>query len=167
MWVRFLGVVVTDSWRPLVEAHQLTFTLPPTPVAVPVARCRVREAIAAWPAVLAMPDAVDTVELVVSELVTNAVRYAGHQPIGVRAQLSGGVVRVEVSDASRAAPKPALPDKDSEGGRGLFLVGVLADRFGTTPTDSGKCCWAEIDAAVPPSAGAVSASVPPTQRSCM
>ncbi|RAJ54474.1 anti-sigma regulatory factor (Ser/Thr protein kinase) [Streptomyces sp. KhCrAH-43] len=148
------------------EAQQLTFTLPPTPVAVPVARRRVREAIAAWPAVLATPDAVDTVELVVSELVTNAVRYAGHQPIGVRAQLSGGVVRVEVSDASRTVPKPTLPDKDSEGGRGLFLVGVLADRFGTAPTDSGKCCWAEIDAAVPPPTGAVFASVPPTQRSC-
>ncbi len=148
------------------EAHQLTFTLPPTPVAVPVARRRVREAIAAWPAVLAIPEVAHTVELVVSELVTNAVRHAGHQSIGVRAQPSGGVVRVEVSDASRDAPKPALPDEDSEGGRGLFLIGVLADRFGTTTTDSGKCCWAEIDASVPPSAGAVSASAPPTQRSC-
>ncbi|XEC32282.1 ATP-binding protein [Streptomyces fradiae] len=148
------------------EAHQLTLTLPPTPVAVPTARRRMREAITAWPAVPTASEAVHTAELVVSELVTNAVRYAGHQPISVVAQLSDAVLRVEVSDVSRTLPKPALPSEDSEGGRGLFLVGVLADRFGTTPTDSGKCCWAEIDLAAPPPAGTAAALSLPTQRSC-
>ncbi|APU41207.1 MULTISPECIES: ATP-binding protein [unclassified Streptomyces] len=148
------------------EAHQLTFTLSPTPIAVPTARRQMRDAIAAWPTVPATSEAVHTAELVVSELVTNAVRYAGHQPISVVAQLSDAVLRVEVSDASRALPKPALPDEDSEGGRGLFLVGVLADRFGTAPTESGKCCWAEIDMAAPPPAGAAATLLLPTQRSC-
>ncbi|MEU2429684.1 ATP-binding protein [Streptomyces sp. NPDC007861] len=147
-------------------AHQLTFTLPPTPVAVPTARRQVREAIAAWPAVTAASEAIQTVELVVSELVTNAVRYAGHQPISIVVQFCAAALRVEVSDGSRTLPKPALPDEDSEGGRGLFLVGVLADRFGTAPTDSGKCCWAEIDMAAPPPAGAAAALSLPTQRSC-
>ncbi|MFF9339708.1 ATP-binding protein [Streptomyces sp. NPDC014773] len=148
------------------EAHQLTFSLPPTPVAVPTARRQMRDAITAWPAVTATSEAVHTAELVVSELVTNAVRYAGHQPISVVARLSGAVLRVEVSDASRTLPKPALPDDDSEGGRGLFLVGVLADRFGAAPTASGKCSWAEIDMAAPPPAGAAAALPLPTQRSC-
>ncbi|MFF8262030.1 ATP-binding protein [Streptomyces virginiae] len=148
------------------EAHQLTFSLPPTPVAVPTARRQVREAIAAWPAVLAMSEAVHTAELVVSELVTNAVRYAGHQSISVVAQLSDAVLRVEVRDASPALPTLTLPDEDREGGRGLFLVGVLADRFGTAPTESGKCSWAEIDMAAPPPVGATAALPLPTQRSC-
>ncbi|MFF9013569.1 ATP-binding protein [Streptomyces sp. NPDC014870] len=132
---------------------------------MPTARHQVREAIAAWPAVTAA-EAIQTAELVVSELVTNAVRYAGHQPISVVAQLSDTVLRVEVSDASRTLPKPALPDEDSEGGRGLFLVGVLADRFGTVPTDSGKCCWAEIDVVGAPATRADAALSVPTQRSC-
>ncbi|WP_442817715.1 ATP-binding protein [Streptomyces sp. NBC_01591] len=133
---------------------------------MPTARRQMREAIAAWPAVPATSEAVHTAELVVSELVTNAVRYAGHQPISVVAQLSDAVLRVEVSDASRTLPKPALPDEDGEGGRGLFLVGVLADRFGTASTESGKCCWAEIDMAAPPPAGATAALSLPMQRSC-
>ncbi|WP_327375423.1 ATP-binding protein [Streptomyces sp. NBC_01216] len=148
------------------EAHQLTFTLPPTPIAVPTARRQVREAIAAWPTLPATSEAVHTAELVVSELVTNAVRYAGHRPISVVAQLSDAVLRVEVSDASPALPTPTLPDQDSEGGRGLFLVGVLADRFGTAPTESGKCCWAEIDMSGSLPDGAISALSLPAQRSC-
>ncbi|MFF3843093.1 ATP-binding protein [Streptomyces sp. NPDC001930] len=148
------------------EAHQLTFSLPPSPVAVPVARRQLREVIAAWPEVPAGSDAVHTAELVVSELVTNAVRYAGHQPISVVARLSDAVLRVEVRDASVTLPTAVLPDEDSEGGRGLFLVGVLADRFGTESTDSGKCCWAEIDLASTSLTAAASALSVPTQRSC-
>jgi anti-sigma regulatory factor (Ser/Thr protein kinase) len=155
---------LSDFWRPLVEAHQLTFILPPTPVAVPTARRRAREAIAAWPAVTAAPEAVRTAELVVSELVTNAVRYADHRPISVVIQFYAAVLRVEVSDASPTLPKPALPGEDSEGGRGLFIVGVLADRFGAAATASGKCCWAEIDTAASPVAGAAALSLP-TPRS--
>ncbi|MEU8879567.1 ATP-binding protein [Streptomyces hydrogenans] len=147
------------------EAHQLTFTLLPTPVAVPTARRQVRQAIATWPAMPAAQEAVHTAELVVSELVTNAVSYAGHQPISVVAHFSDAVLRVEVSDGSRTPPKPALPDEDSEGGRGLFLIGVLADRFGTALTESGKCCWAEIDMAAPPQAEVAAALSLPTQRS--
>ncbi|MFE9256142.1 ATP-binding protein [Streptomyces sp. NPDC006879] len=148
------------------EAHQLTLTLPPTLAAVPTARRQMREAITACPTVTAASEAIQTAELVVSELVTNAVRYAGHQPISFVIQFCAAALRVEVSDASRTLPKPALPDEDSEGGRGLFLVGVLADRFGTTPTDSGKCCWAEIDLAAAPLTGAAAAMSLPTQRSC-
>ncbi|MFH8513690.1 ATP-binding protein [Streptomyces gelaticus] len=133
---------------------------------MPTARHQVREAIAAWPTVTAAPEAIQTAELVVSELVTNAVRYAGRQPISVVVQFCAATLRVEVSDASRTLPRPALPDEDSEGGRGLFLVGVLADRFGTAATESGKCCWAEIEMAAPPPVGAAAALSLPTQRSC-
>lgn len=148
------------------EAHWLTFSLPPSPAAVPVARRQMREAIAVWPAVPAVPDAAHTAELIVSELVTNAVRYAGRQPISVVAQLSDAVLRVEVRDASATLPTAALPAEDSEGGRGLFLIGVLADRFGTAPTDCGKCCWAEIDIAGASPASAASGLSVPAQRSC-
>ncbi|WP_459751822.1 ATP-binding protein [Streptomyces sennicomposti] len=92
-----------------------------------------------------------TAELLVSELVTNTVQYAGTGSVSLAVCLDEAVLRIEVCDTSPVLPQPALPDADSEGGRGLFLVAALADRYHAEPTKNGKRCWAEIDLTSKPS----------------
>ncbi len=85
--------------------------------------------------------------LLVSELVTNAIRY-GRPPIQLRAARKGQGIRVEVTDGERRAPSPAYGrdgDDVPEGGRGLLLVEGLADRWGWSPIGRGKLVWFELD----------------------
>ncbi|MEU2370322.1 ATP-binding protein [Streptomyces pseudogriseolus] len=126
------------------EAHQLALSLPSTPAAASEARHQAVDAIAGWDTELDA-EVVHTAELLVSELVTNAVQYAGTGSVSLTVCLDEAVLRVEVRDASPVLPQPALPAADSEGGRGLFLVAALADRYQAEPTKNGKRCWAEID----------------------
>lgn len=103
------------------------------------------------------PDApmAETVVLVVSELVTNAVVHTGCPavlrlclPMSDDAAQPGpaGPLRVEVADASRTAPAPrhAGADEDATNGRGLELVELLCERWGWYPDGSGKRVWCEI-----------------------
>jgi anti-sigma regulatory factor (Ser/Thr protein kinase) len=93
----------------------------------------------------------DAVELVVTELLTNALLH-GSGPIGVHAVNHGDCVRIEVSDsAAEDVPHRVTAGPGSETGRGLLLVSVLAARWGVQPSDRGKTVWAEIDAAQPTS----------------
>ena len=93
----------------------------------------------------------DAVELVVTELLTNALLH-GSGPISVLAQNHGDCVRVEVSDsAASEVPHRVTAGPASETGRGLLLVSVLAARWGVQPSERGKTVWAEIDAAQPAS----------------
>lgn len=82
-----------------------------------------------------------TTELVVSELVTNAIRYAGG-PIELRL-IRAGVLTCEVSDPSSTHPRMRRARSSDEGGRGLFLVAQLADRWGSRYTRTGKTIWTE------------------------
>jgi two-component sensor histidine kinase len=82
-----------------------------------------------------------TSELIVSELVTNAVRYAT-PPIRLRL-LRDARLTCEVTDASSTAPRLKHARITDEGGRGLFLVAQLAHRWGTRYTADGKVIWAE------------------------
>ncbi|MEH0470961.1 ATP-binding protein [Streptomyces sp. B21-097] len=132
------------------EAHQLALSLPATPAAVSEARHQAVDAIAGWDAGLGT-EVVHAAELLVSELVTNAVQYAGTGSVSLVVCLDKAVVRIEVCDTSPVLPQPALPDADSEGGRGLFLVATLADRYHAEPTETGKRCWAELDLTSKPS----------------
>ncbi|MET9446107.1 ATP-binding protein [Streptomyces cinerochromogenes] len=132
------------------EVHQLALSLPATPAAASEARHQVVDAIAGWDTELDA-EVVHTAELLVSELVTNAVQYAGTGSTLLTVCLDEAVLRIEVCDASPVLPQPALPAADSEGGRGLFLVAALADRYHTEPTKNGKRCWAEIDLTSKPS----------------
>jgi anti-sigma regulatory factor (Ser/Thr protein kinase) len=86
-------------------------------------------------------DERDVVELLVSELVTNAIRH-GRPPLTVRAEHTSGSVTVCVEDASNAIPVPVdNAPWDASGGRGLHLVEALADRWGVTPNGQGKRVW--------------------------
>ncbi|MEV5145430.1 ATP-binding protein [Streptomyces sp. NPDC052727] len=94
----------------------------------------------------------ETLILLVSELVTNAVVHTG-RPAVLRLCLPGpaaekcasATVRVEVTDRSSCAPVPRCAGDDATGGRGLALVDCLADRWGWSPEDAGKSIWCELD----------------------
>jgi hypothetical protein len=80
-------------------------------------------------------------ELVVSELVTNAIRY-GTGPIHLRLIKDRSLI-CEVSDGSNTAPHLRRARTFDEGGRGLLLVAQLTQRWGTRQTPRGKTIWAE------------------------
>ncbi|MEV7197025.1 SpoIIE family protein phosphatase [Streptomyces sp. NPDC093510] len=80
-------------------------------------------------------------ELVVSELVTNAVRYA-EGPIQVRL-IRDRTLLCEVADRGHTSPHLRHSGEDDEGGRGLFIVAQLVQRWGTRYTRSGKTIWTE------------------------
>jgi anti-sigma regulatory factor (Ser/Thr protein kinase) len=91
---------------------------------------------------VAPPATADTVELVVSELVTNAVLHGGSEVLLMIANL-GDRVRVEVSDSSPCLPQVVHTDLGAHG-RGLQLVDALATRWGSEPTVTGKMVWCEV-----------------------
>lgn len=88
----------------------------------------------------------DVTVLLVSELVTNAMRHGG-DPIRLIADTTASGLRVEVYDGNGDV-FPAIRDVrlDAPGGRGLRLVDALADRWGAVAAAAGKCVWFEIDA---------------------
>lgn len=84
----------------------------------------------------------DDLLLVVSELVTNAVRYGEGGPT-LTLHARGGCVRVEVSDRGPLLPTGADPSNE-ERGRGLHLIDALSTRWGIDAREPGKAIWAEI-----------------------
>lgn len=87
----------------------------------------------------------------VSELVTNAVRY-GDAPIKLAIHASADRVRVEVTDASPVLPQMSIASPDAISGRGIGLVDSIADSWGVRPLpDRGKVVWAEVDPGEPTS----------------
>ncbi|RMB86139.1 hypothetical protein CTZ28_10735 [Streptomyces shenzhenensis] len=88
------------------------------------------------------PEVGFATELILSELVTNAIRY-GSPPIHVRLLCDDGALTCEVSDGSSTSPHLRHAATTDEGGRGLFLVAQLTKRWGTRYTNSGKVIWAE------------------------
>ncbi|MFG2123071.1 SpoIIE family protein phosphatase [Streptomyces sp. NPDC048710] len=111
--------------------------VPSDPVAVSEVRASVTRQLAEWE----LDELSFTTELILSELVTNAIRY-GRGPIGVRL-LRDRTLICEVSDRSTTSPHLRYAATTDEGGRGLFLVAQLADRWGTRYTSNGKIIWAE------------------------
>ena len=89
------------------------------------------------------PDLVDAVELLVSELVTNAVIHASSAP-RLEVALLPDRVRVEVQDDDPALPARRVPDEDRPGGRGLLLLDGVASSWGAEPRGDGKVVWFEV-----------------------
>ncbi|MER7495240.1 SpoIIE family protein phosphatase [Streptomyces pharetrae] len=111
--------------------------VPPDPAAVAEVRSSVTRRLADW----GLEDLAFTTELILSELVTNAIRYGG-TPIRVRVLRDRSLI-CEVFDSSSTAPHLRYAAMTDEGGRGLFLVAQLAQRWGTRYLPSGKVIWAE------------------------
>ncbi|MER6448655.1 SpoIIE family protein phosphatase [Streptomyces venezuelae] len=103
---------------------------------------RVRNAGAAQLAAWGLEEISFTTELILSELITNAIRY-GSAPVRVRLLRDRSLV-CEVSDGSSTSPHLRYAATTDEGGRGLFLVAQYADRWGTRYTERGKVIWAEL-----------------------
>ncbi len=97
----------------------------------------------------ALPERVRAdVTLLVSELVTNAFRHSGQSKSGsirLRAEMTGRVVRIEVTDRG-GVRSPAIREADVDGGWGLRIVEEIADRWGSTRDPSGTLVWFEIEA---------------------
>jgi serine phosphatase RsbU (regulator of sigma subunit) len=107
------------------------------PAAVPAVRRDATARLTEW----GLDEAAFVTELVVSELVTNAIRY-GRPPIKLRL-IRDRTLICEVSDSSNTAPHLRRAHTFDEGGRGLLLVAQFTQRWGTRQTSTGKTIWAE------------------------
>ncbi|GHF27096.1 hypothetical protein GCM10010218_05030 [Streptomyces mashuensis] len=130
---------------------QDAFHFPALNASVAEARQRVRARLREW----GMDDvACDDAQLVVSELVTNAVRHTDSDKVSCQLRLSGAALRIEVADQGLAPtePRARCSAADEESGRGLLLVGALSRAWGVLPGDSGRgrVVWAELPCQEPP-----------------
>ncbi len=100
-----------------------------------------RAAVATFTERLGLQEIVDDLTLVVSEMVTNAVRYAA-PPVVIEMQADPDAVLVAVEDGSPERPRARAAGPDAEGGRGLMLVDLLAAEHGVRPGPPGKTVWA-------------------------
>lgn len=113
------------------------WNVPPDPAAVAGVRAAASDKLEEW----GLSELSFSTELVLSELVTNAVRY-GCEPIHLRL-IHDRVLICEVADGSSTSPHLRYAATTDEGGRGLFLVSQLTERWGTRYTPQGKVIWAE------------------------
>ncbi|MET9588701.1 SpoIIE family protein phosphatase [Streptomyces sp. NPDC006539] len=111
--------------------------IPAIPAAVPALRAEVLAKLADWN----LEETAFATELILSELATNAIRY-GTPPVHLRLLRDTSLV-VEVSDSSSTSPHLRYATAVDEGGRGIFIVAQLAERWGTRFTPTGKIVWAE------------------------
>ncbi|MGW5256165.1 SpoIIE family protein phosphatase [Streptomyces sp. NPDC004012] len=114
-----------------------TWDVPTDPAYVATARQNAVDRLAEW----GLEEAAFVTELVVSELVTNAIRYGG-SPIRLRLIRDRSLI-CEVFDGSSTSPHLRRAHAFDEGGRGLLLVAQLTQRWGSRQTDQGKTIWAE------------------------
>jgi CHASE3 domain sensor protein len=143
--------------RALSPDQVATWDIPADPAHVVRARNLAVDQLEAW----GLADAAFVTELVVSELVTNAIRY-GTPPIQLRL-IRDRTLICEVSDASSTAPHLRRARVFDEGGRGLLLVAQLTQGWGTRQTATGKTIWCE-QALSPDSAGLSFEAAPPEPR---
>ncbi|MGK5533744.1 SpoIIE family protein phosphatase [Streptomyces sp. URMC 129] len=111
--------------------------VPRDPAAVGPVRSQCVRRLHSW----GLTDLAPATELILSELITNAVRH-GAEPINVRL-IHDRTLICEVSDGSSVAPHLRQAGVTEEGGRGLFLVAQFADHWGTRYTHGGKIIWTE------------------------
>ncbi|MGX1885861.1 SpoIIE family protein phosphatase [Streptomyces sp. NPDC055287] len=129
--------LLVSRTRVLDSSRVADWDVPPDPSAVAEVRAAVTRKLAEWDLV----EEAFTTELILSELVTNAIRYAAG-PIRVRIIRDRSLI-CEVSDGSSTSPHLRQAANTDEGGRGLFLVAQFADRWGTRYTADGKVIWTE------------------------
>jgi serine phosphatase RsbU (regulator of sigma subunit)/anti-sigma regulatory factor (Ser/Thr protein kinase) len=130
--------VLIARLRKIPAENVVRWTLPAELTSARKARSLIRRPLRKW----GLTELQPAVELLVSELVTNAVRYAQGK-IGLRLILEGGLV-CEVLDDSAALPRLRHPDEEDERGRGLQVVSQVAQRWGARRSLAGKVVWCEL-----------------------
>ena len=140
-----LSITEPGAEAPAMQFEE-SFELPARSSAPKEARERVAEVLVTWK----LNEVLDTASLLVSELVTNAVRHA-RSSVRVTLTVEGGRIRTGVWDHNLAPlPTPIgagvgdTVEDLPEGGRGLFLVQALSDNWGSETTADGKCVWFEL-----------------------
>ncbi|TFE43290.1 PAS domain-containing protein [Streptomyces sp. ICN441] len=124
--------------RTLHPHHVATWALPHDPAVVTEARRRTTEQLTGW----GLAEAAFITELIVSELVTNAIRY-GKPPIRLRLIHTDTTLTTEVTDHSSTSPHLRHAHTYDENGRGLYLIAQLTQRWGTRHTPTSKTIWTE------------------------
>ena len=137
--------------------HHASWSLPPELTSAAEARHLIREPLGRW----GLDELMPTTELLVSELVTNAIRYATGE-VTIRLVLDGSLV-CEVLDNSSALPRLRHAGRDEECGRGLEVVSQLAQRWGARRTRDGKIVWCEQQIPAKPDETAVNLTASRTE----
>ncbi|MFD0623390.1 SpoIIE family protein phosphatase [Streptomyces sanglieri] len=145
--------------RAIPPDHVADWDVPFDPAAVAAMRAAVAEQVDDW----GLSELAFATELLLSELITNAIRY-GSAPVTVRL-LYDRTLTCEVADSSSTSPHLRDAAVTDEGGRGLFLVAQLAERWGTRYTPQGKVIWAEMSLPRPDGSteGTARSDVPDTE----
>lgn len=115
-------------------------TLPAAVSSVPTARHFIESILSGW----GLRDLGWTATLLISELAANAALHARGESFTIRISTQEDGVRLEVQDSSRRLPQQRSYSYDATTGRGLRLVGELADEWGVTPFAGGKTVWAVL-----------------------
>jgi anti-sigma regulatory factor (Ser/Thr protein kinase) len=125
-----------------VLARTTPLNLGPIDTSPGTARASARAQLSAW----GRADLAADAEVVVSELVTNAVRASERagSPVALRLILTTRSVFIEVLDYAPGVPSPREADPAAESGRGLLVVASIARGWGWTPAQNGKVVWAEV-----------------------
>ncbi|MER6060088.1 SpoIIE family protein phosphatase [Streptomyces sp. NPDC001792] len=143
--------------RSLSPTQVASWTLPNDQTTVANARHMATRQLTEW----GLEGLQDPTELIVSELITNAVRHST-SPIGLRL-IHHQALTCEVSDPDANPPQLRHARGTDENGRGLFLITQLSRRWGARPESEGKVVWAEQDLdSAPPHAPA--SGTPPTRK---
>jgi anti-sigma regulatory factor (Ser/Thr protein kinase) len=132
-------VVVSSPEQPPPSAR---LELPGTAESVRAARAFLTTLLRSWSV---RDETVDDAALLLSEVAGNAVRHgAGDMALEVRRE--EGMLRVEVHDEAYALPRllDSETHQDAEGGRGMWLVDAIAERWDTRRTERGKAVWFEL-----------------------
>ncbi|MFF3140120.1 ATP-binding protein, partial [Streptomyces mirabilis] len=135
-----------------------SWTLPNDRTAVRSARHMATRQLTEW----GLEGLQDPTQLIVSELVTNAVRHSTG-PIGLRL-IRHQALTCEVSDTDAHSPRLRHARTTDENGRGLFLITQLTRRWGARPESDGKVIWAEQALDSAPSHASAPGTPPPRKE---
>jgi anti-sigma regulatory factor (Ser/Thr protein kinase) len=145
------------------ECRAFSMTLPVHELAARLARRATHDTLGSW----GLGHLEETATLLVSELVSNAVRHAGTGLVlELALETCGGWLRMEVTDTDPHPPLPRTPAALDESGFGFVLIEALADKWGVRKTATGKGVWAELDSAIGVKRGPVRGCIPCHPASC-
>ncbi|MGX5189135.1 ATP-binding protein [Streptomyces avermitilis] len=140
LWSRVLAPLQPlDAPRARATAWDASWPLQRELTSVRLARRTVTAQLGEWN----LEDLADTAELLVSEVVTNALRHT-RGPLRLNLQVRGSRLRCEVEDTDPAGPVRRVVDTDAEGGRGTELLDLLSEAWGSTRTATGKTTWFDL-----------------------